>query len=153
MARIKNALTSYFVGARPETGVPVEGALFELADWITTIDDETDENVEDQGYYSGDGTPENDVISIAEGYSFEGMYDDANEAMKFIADRKRLAGQGRKIWLRKVESNGDIVEGPATVTDIIASGGDAVEYATFSCTITFDNIAAVTVNGTPPLGV
>lgn len=142
MARKKNALTEYYVAPIPEDGTEPE--YMRLAKWISTVNDESDEEVEDTAYYDGDGTAESDVISIKEGYAFEGTYDAEDPAMKFIAGLKRKSGQGRKVMFRKIESNGDTLEERATVTDIIASGGDANAYETFSCTITWDKTPEVT---------
>lgn len=41
-------------------------------------------------------------------------------------------------------TNGDTYIGRATLTDIIAGAGDAVEYEDFSCTITYDRIPEIT---------
>ncbi|GAF65230.1 phage tail tube protein [Alkalihalobacillus trypoxylicola] len=135
MARIKNALTSYFVA--PVTG---EGEVeyMELAKWISSVTDASEENSEETGFYDGDGNPTTDVLSRTEKYTFEGVYDDEDPAMKFIAGLKREVGEGRKIMFKVVETNGDVVEGPATVTVPITSGGEATEYATFSCTIAYN---------------
>lgn len=142
MARQKNALTGYFVAELTEA--PGEADYKELAKWISSVTDDTDEGTEEQAWYDGDGTPETDVVSVAEKYTFEGLYDDTDPAMKFIASLKRKTGEGRKIMFKKVESNGETAEGVATVTNIIASGGEAADYATFGCTIGFDKKPEVT---------
>ncbi|MET3504941.1 phage tail tube protein [Halalkalibacter oceani] len=147
MARQKNALTSYFVAPIPENGD--EPAYMELAKWISSVTDDSDESTEETGYYDGDGTPETDLISRAERYSFEGLYDDEDPAMKFIDGLKRKLGDNRKIMFKKVESNGEIAEGRATVTDIVTSGGEATEYAPFNCVISFDTTPEVTPADTP----
>ena len=136
MSRKKNALTSYFVAPLVKGSETPD--FMELAKWISSVTDESEENVEDTGYYDGDGTPEKDVTSVSESYSFEGMYDDEDPAMKFIAGLKQELGEGRKIMFKKVESNGDTYEGQATVTEPKSSGGEAIEYAVFSCIISFD---------------
>ena len=143
MARKKNALTEYYVAPMPADEL-TEPEYLRLAKWISSVSDESDEEVDDTAYYDGDGTAESDVVSIKEAYSFEGTYDDADPAMKFIAGLKRETGEGRKVMFRKVESNGDTLEGRATVTDIVASGGDASAYETFTCTITWDRKPEVT---------
>lgn len=150
MSRKKNALTSYFVAPLEEgAGTP---DYMELAKWISSVTDDSDENVESTGYYDGDGTPEDDVTSISEKYSFEGMYDDTDPAMKFIASLKHELGEGRKIMFKKVESNGDTYEGRATVTEPKYSGGEATEYAAFSCTISFDKRPTKTTGEPPEAG-
>lgn len=143
MARKKNALTEYYVAPMPSDEL-TEPEYLRLAKWISSVSDESDEEVDDTAWYDGDGTAESDVVSVKEGYAFEGTYDDADPAMKFIAGLKRETGEGRKVMFRKVEANGDTLEGRATVTDIVASGGEASEYAAFGCTITWDRTPEVT---------
>ncbi|WP_017728495.1 phage tail tube protein [Halalkalibacterium ligniniphilum] len=135
MAKVKNALTSYFVAPIPTTGEP---EYLELAKWITSVTDDSDENSEETGYYDGDGNPTTEVISRSERYSFEGVYDDEDPAMKFIKGLKREVGESRKIMFKIVEPNGTEIKGPATVTVPITSGGEATEFPAFSCTISFD---------------
>lgn len=137
MARKKNALTEYYVAAIPADEL-TEPEYLRLAKWISTVNDESEEEVEGMAYYDGDGTPEDEVISVKEGYAFEGTYDADDPAMKFIAGLKRETGEGRKIMFRKVESNGDTLEGRATAKDIKYTGGEASGFEAFSCTITWD---------------
>ena len=140
--RKKNALTSYFVAPIPvDAGEPI---YLELAKWISDVSDDSDESTEDIGYYDGDGTPMTEVVSIAERYTFEGLYDSEDAAMKLIAGLKRNTGEGRKVMFKKVESDGQEAEGIATVTDIVSSGGAATDYATFGCAITWDKTPTIT---------
>lgn len=139
MARQKNALTKYFVGELSE-----EVADLRLGKWIETVTDDSDEETEDMGFYDGDGTPETDVISVKKTYTFEGFYDDDDEAMKFIAGLEFETGEGRKIWFKQERTNGDVLEGPATVTDVKVTGGEATEYATFECAISWDKRPEIT---------
>ncbi|WP_054704756.1 hypothetical protein [Bacillus sp. JCM 19041] len=150
-AREKNALTAYFVAPIPSNGEEPEWK--QLARWINSVTDDSDENTEDTGYYDGDGTPETDVMSVKEAYSFEGMYDHTDEAMKFIAGLKRTPGQARKIMLKKVEAHGDTAIGRATVANIVASGGEATEYGAFSCLISFDRSPEVTESEPEAAGI
>ena len=141
MARQKNALTKYFVG--PWTDEKSTATL-QLAKWIKSVSDDSDEATEDTAFYDGDGTPESDVVSVKKSYSFEGMYDETDEAMKFIASLELEVGEGRKIAFKQERTNGDILEGRATVTEIKVTGGEASEYATFSCKIGWDSKPKVT---------
>lgn len=145
MARKKNALTEYHVAALTD-GLE-EPDYKRLAKWISTVADDTDEETEDQGFYDGDGTPETDVISIKKSYTFEGMYDEDDPAMKFIAGLEFETGEARKIMFKQVRTNGDVLEGPATVTGIKVTGGEATEYATFECAIAWDKRPEVTKAG------
>lgn len=141
MSRQKNALTKYFVG--PWTDDASEAKL-RLAKWISSVSDDSDESTEDTAFYDGDGTPESDVVSVKKSYSFEGMYDETDEAMKFVASLELEVGEGRKIAFKQERTNGDVLEGRATVTDIKVTGGEASEYAAFSCKISWDAKPKVT---------
>lgn len=142
MARKKNALTEYYVGAIP-TGT-TEPEYFRLAKWVSTVTDDSEEETEDQGFYDGDGTPETDVISVKKTYTFEGFYDEEDPAMKFIAGLEFETGEKRKIMFKQVRTNGDTLEGKATVSEIKVTGGEATEYATFECTISWDKKPEIT---------
>lgn len=143
MARQKNALTEYYVGAIPSDGA-TEPEYFRLAKWISTVTDDSEEETETTGYYDGDGTPETDVMSVSKTYTFEGFYDDDDEAMAFIKSLEFETGEGRKIMFKQVRTNGDTLEGRATVTDIAVTGGEATEYATFNCAIAWDRKPEIT---------
>ncbi|MEH7236754.1 phage tail tube protein [Bacillus sp. JJ1562] len=145
MARKKNALTEYHVAPLPEGEVQPE--YKRLAKWISTVNDDSDEETEDQGFYDGDGTPETDVISVKKSYAFEGMYDEEDPAMKFIAGLELETGEARKIMFKQIRTNGDTLEGPATVTGIKVTGGEATEYAAFECAISWDKKPVVTKAG------
>lgn len=143
MARKKNALTEYYVGAMPIDGIS-EPEYFRLAKWISNVEDDSDEETEDTGFYDGDGTPETDIISVKKAYSFEGFYDEEDPAMKFIAGLEFETGEKRKIMFKQVRTNGDTLEGKATVSEIKVTGGEATEYATFECTIAWDKKPTIT---------
>ncbi|AAU85093.1 major tail protein [Bacillus phage BCASJ1c] len=141
MARLKNAERQHFVQAyEPGQDEPGEDWL-ELAKYISTIGDDTNEETEDEAFYDGDGTPETTVISVAQGYTPEGYYDPEDPAQALIAGLKYKTGDGRKIWHRVVRSDGKKEwVGRATVSSIVAGAGDASAYETFSCNIRFDRI-------------
>jgi len=141
MGKQKNALRGHFVQAyEPGAEEPGEEWL-ELAHQIATIGDDTQEEVEDEGFYDGDGTPESTVVSVAGAYAPEGYYDPTDPAQELIAGLKYKTGDGRKLWHRVVSANGEKEwVGRATVTAIIAGAGDATAYEEFSCNIRFDSI-------------
>lgn len=145
MARKKNALRGHFVQAYVP-GEEVGTAWLELAKWISTIGDDTQETTEETAYYSGDGTPETEVVSVAGAYTPEGTFDPEDPAQALIAGLKYKTGDGRKIWHRVVSADGKKEwVGRATVTSIVAGAGDASAYETFSCNIRFDSIPEETV--------
>lgn len=142
MTRSKNALRGHFVQAYvPGVDTPVEDDWLELAKYISSISDDTQEETEDTAFYDGDGTPETSVISVAGAYSVEGQYDPTDEAQELIADMKYKTGDGRKVYHKVVAANGSKEwVGRATVTGIVAGSGDASAYEEFSCNIRFDSI-------------
>lgn len=143
MARTKNALRKHEIAPRLDDVIPTEGYL-ELAKYISSITDDTDEEVDDSVYYDSDGTPSNEVISLSEVWTVEGTYDPEDPAQKMVADMKRKLGSSRNIWHRITYVDGTIVEGPATVNGIVAGGGDAADYEAFNCVLNFTRIPTVT---------
>lgn len=143
MARNKNALRKHEIAPYVEGEAPAEGFL-ELSKWITSITDDTDEEIDDTGYYDGDGSPGNEVISLSEVWTVEGTYDAIDPAQKMVADMKRKLGASRKIWHRITYVDGTIVEGPANVTGIVAGGGEATAYEAFNCVLNYTRIPTVT---------
>lgn len=144
-ARSKNALRGHFIQAftpgTPTAPKAADATWLELAKWIATVDDDTDEETDDTGFYDGDGTPEKTVVSVSKGYSFEGFYDPEDKAQALVSDMQLKIGDGRKVWHKVVSADGTKTWiGLATVTDIVTGSGDATEFEAFECTITFNQI-------------
>ncbi|ETC93110.1 major tail shaft protein [Enterococcus faecalis PF3] len=114
-----------------------------LAKYISTIGDDSDEETDDTGFYDGDGTPETTVVSVSGTYTPEGMYDAEDPAQQLIASKKYKLGDGRKIWHKVVQTNGDVYVGRATVTGIKAGSGDATAYEEFGCSIKYDTLPKI----------
>ena len=142
MSRLKNALRGHFIGAfDPMTPTAPPTEWLEVAKWISTVGDETEEQTDDTGFYDGDGTPETSVTGVAGAYSFEGFYDAEDPAQAMIAGMKYKIGDDRKVWHKIVSADGEKQwVGPATVSNIIAGAGDATEFEDFSCTITYNQL-------------
>lgn len=141
MARLKNALRGHFVQEYTSGQDEPGEEWLELAKYISSIGDDTQEETEDQAFYDGDGTPESDIISVAGAYSVEGFYDSEDPAQALIESLKYKTGVGRKIWHRVVSADGKKEwVGRATVSAIVAGAGDASAYETFSCNIRFDTL-------------
>lgn len=146
-ARAKNAARLHHIMEWTDTEeVPAASAegWLRLAKFISTIGDDTDEATEDEGFYDGDGTTETTVTGVAGAYSPEGYFDPEDPAQALIASKKYEIGDGRKVWHKVTMTNGDIYIQRATLTDIVAGAGDAVEFEDFSCTIRFDRIPVKT---------
>lgn len=148
MARTKNALTEHYIAEpKEETGT---AEWLRLSKWISSIGDESDEEVEDYAFYDGDGTKESDVISVKKNHPVEGMYDDTEPAHKLIRDKEFETGEGRKVLYKQVRTNGDEYVAPATLLDIVTTGGDAAEYAPLTCTISWDRKPEITKGADEP---
>lgn len=157
MTRRKNAIRGHFIAEYidGQETVPADSEFKELAKYIATIDDDSDEETDDTGFYDGDGTPETSVLSVSAGYSFEGFFDPTDEAQALVAGKKYKIGTGRKVWHKVVSSDATTQwVGRSTITDIVAGAGDATEYEEFSCTIRFDRLpveSAASGIGVPPI--
>ncbi len=144
--RTKNAITEHWIAPMP-TG-ETEPEWLRLSKWISSVGDDPEEETEDQAFYDGDGTPETDVVSVKKSHPVEGMYSDSDPAHKLIRSLEFETGVGRKIMYKQVRANGDELIGPATITDIVTTGGEASEYAPLTCTITWNRKPEITT-GTP----
>lgn len=137
----KNALRKHYVQEYTPGQEEPGTEWLELAEGITAINDDTEETTEETAYYSGDGTPEQEVISVAGAYTAEGHYYANDPAQALIAGKKYKVGEGRKLWHRIVSSDGKKEwVGRATVTGIVAGSGEASGYEAFSFNIRFDQI-------------
>ena len=142
MARLKNALRGHFIAKVDPTKPTAEPTdWLELAKWISSVSDDTDEETDDTGFYDGDGTKETTVTGVNGAYGFEGSFDPEDKAQALIAGMKYKLGDERKVW-HKVVSADKAKQwiGVGTVTDIKAGAGDATEFEDFSCTITYNQI-------------
>ena len=139
MVRQKNAKRKHEIAPfdpKNPAVVPGAEAWKRLAKYIETIDDETDEDTDDTGYYDGDGTPEEVVVSVKAGFSFEGNYDVEDEAQKLIAGLRYKVGDERKVWFKVVSSDNKTQwEAVAIASGIKAGDGDANEFENFECTL------------------
>ncbi|MFC5630133.1 MULTISPECIES: phage tail tube protein [Streptococcus] len=139
MARMKNAKRKHEIAPfdpRNPLTEPGSDDWKRLAKYIETIDDETDEDTDDTGYYDGDGTPEETVLSVVGGYSFEGIFDPEDEAQAMIAAMKYKTGDARRVWHRVTTADGKkTYTQVANVSEIKAGAGDATAYEEFGCTI------------------
>lgn len=137
MARLKNALRVHEIGIfNPTTPTAAPTKWLKLAKYIETVNDESDEDTDDTGYYDGDGTPEETVLSVVGGFSFEGLYDAEDPAQALIASMKYKVGDDRRVWFRVTSANKKKTwTEVANVSEIKAGDGDATDYEAFECTI------------------
>ena len=139
MARQKNALRKHFVAPFDKanaTTAPTKEQYKLLAKYIKTVNDETDEDTDDVAWYDGDGTPEETVLTVVGGYSFEGTYDPEDAAQAMIAAMRYKTGEARRVWHRVTTADGKkTYTQVANVSEIKAGAGDATAYEEFGCTI------------------
>ena len=131
MARTKNAKTKYEVKLKEGAGDYVR-----LGKFISTITNNSEDEIEETAYYDGDGTVTSTVKGTKESFEFSGVYDPEDPGQKLIDGLKDKDGDGRVILLKVTDPEGNIEDGPATVTNIVTRGGEASDYAPFTCTIT-----------------
>ena len=145
MARKKNALTEHYIAPMPENGQ--EPDYLRVARWISNVEPSPEEETEDQAYYDGDGTPETDVISVKTTWAFEGMYDDEDPAHQFLRTLEFETGEGRKVMYKQVRQDGKTLEGRATITEVVTTGGEASAHEPLSFTIAWDRKPEITTDG------
>ncbi|WP_225743371.1 phage tail tube protein [Marinilactibacillus sp. Marseille-P9653] len=145
MARNKNALRQHLIAdvdLENMKEVPTDGDFLALEKWITDIEDGSDETVDAYADYAGDGTEKDEVTMFKEAYDVTGTYDPKDPAQALVASKKRLLGDGRKVWHRIISADGTAsVTGLATLSGIVAGSGNAAEFEAFGCRIAFDEIA------------
>ena len=137
MARMKNAKRKHLIAPfSPEKAdiVPEDNEFMPLSKYIESIEDDTDEETDDTGYYDGDGTPEETVTSVSGAYTASGIYDADDKAQAHIASMRYKIGEGRRVWHRVIESNNKkSFTQVANVSEIKAGSGDATDYEEFGC--------------------
>ncbi|RSU01453.1 hypothetical protein CBF34_07050 [Vagococcus penaei] len=145
-----NWMNKYEIGPLPVGEAKPE--LHELAEGITTVETESEEEEEDYAYYSHRGSTEKEITSVNSSFAFEGhrKYKD-NPAQQLVRDALDKTGDGRKVYFRHTEPDGRIREGKATLSGIVHTGGDANVRGTLEFTVTFDGTPKDT-KGTVPEG-
>ena len=144
MAKNKNALRKHYVAPwskeTPDTE-PQNGAWLWLAKDITESAPENDEEVDESADFTGDGTPISTVTSVKRGRSFTGWRNPEDAAQNFIADMEDKLGEGRFCWYKEVSADGKTQKvGVATVSEIEIGDGEASEYESFACKITWNSL-------------
>lgn len=155
MARLKNALRGHFIaGVSKENPDKEPTEWLELAKYISNVETEDEEESDSEGFYDGDGTPEEFVKTFAAGYTFEGYRDHEDPAQNLICGMKFKTGEGRRVWHKVVSSNGKKEwVGRANVSGINDGSGEATEDESFGCTIKYvetpkESAATAVVPGT-----
>lgn len=140
--RKKNALTKHFIAPIPKGDE--EPKYMRLAKWIHTFEPSNEEEVEEEAYYDGDGTLETDVVAVKLTYEFDGFYLEGDEAHDYLRSIETKKGDARKVAYKQVRQNGDVLEGRATITDLVTTGGPASEYEPLRGKVAWDVEPTVT---------
>lgn len=134
MARNKNSKRKHEVAPWVKGDVkPAEDAYKWLASGITTMSNDTEDVSEDYADYTGIDTT--DVTGVKAKWTPSGFVDHEDEAQKIIIDTRFEVGDGRKIWHKWTETNGDVFEGVARILEPKVSGGDSNANEELSFTI------------------
>ena len=116
-----------------------------LATKSQTITPSANETTNNNSYYDGEGFGSTEVTGKRYQLACSGQRYVGNPAQDYIASKQFAIGQAlhcRVIWVQ----NGQAIVSEATLTNIVATGGEASANQTFSCTIEF-NGKPRTVNG------
>lgn len=147
--RVKNALTKYeILDYKGEKEAPSDGWL-KLAKWIPEITNESEDTVNSQGFYDGDGTEEENVDGSKEKFSVKGFRAPDDEGQNLVAKKQYETGDGRRVWFRVTEVDGTTKTSVATLLNIKTTGGIATEYQPFEVTISRDTKPVIS-KGTIP---
>ena len=138
LKRVQNYVTRYFIADASLEKTALDSAWKELAEGITTIEEESDEESETFEYYSHRGSKEEVVGSVAKKYSVEGHRMFGDEAQDMIANMEWETGAKRNVWLRVVDANKNAYVGKATVSEVVVRGGDANGYAPIKFGVSFN---------------
>ncbi|MER2008437.1 MAG: phage tail protein [Psychrobacillus sp.] len=146
MARNKNALTRHFIAELTEGDVALD--YKRLAHRITAVNDASDETTEDFAYYDGDGTPTTDVVTVRKAYDVEGQLDLDDPAHLLVYGKEFETGDGRRVMYKQERTDGTVLEGLATISNVVVAGGEASDYAPITFTIGWENKPTITVAST-----
>lgn len=111
---------------------------------ITSIDPDNNEESDETYYYDGGGAAERDITGYMLSYAFEGHRNYGDPAQDKLMALATKTGPDRKLYFVVEEPDGTVIEGPATVSDIVKPGGDANAKGEISFTISFDGTPEIT---------
>lgn len=142
MPKFKNALRKHFIGpydpAHPATE-PQDGQYLLLAKDIIKSSPDRNEETEEDADFAGDGTPETTVTSVKRGRTFEGRRNIGDPAQDFIAGKIDATGDDCLVWFKEVSPDGKTKHsGVATISEIEIGDGDAKEFESFKCKISWN---------------
>src|SRR5699024_4758734 len=118
--RYKNALTEYYVAdfvGKDELKNLQKTSMHPLANFISNVETEDNDETEDYSWYDGDGTLNEEIISARPSYTVEGQRSFGDEAQDLIVSKEFESGDDRYIAFMKVDPNGDTFLGQASLSE------------------------------------
>lgn len=99
---------------------------------INSFDQASNETVSDDAYYDGEGMSSSDVTGGQIVHTFAGHRKYGDPAQDYIASLENVYGESRKTTYRRIAPDGTVLEGNATIANIVTGGGDPNAKGTFS---------------------
>ncbi len=103
-----------------------------LADGITTVDAQINDEVDTKHYYSGEGHSDSDVVGTGRTFSFSGDMIEGDVALEYIMSKKFSLSTDRVSQLRVTYANGDVLTETVTIANIQGPGGEAAAKSAIS---------------------
>ena len=125
---------------------PDKENLFDLGGGVTNIAPTFEEETEDVTYYATG--KETYVTGLNYQIDIEGHRLYSDEAQNFVRE-KLIKVEDRGGWLRITEPDGNVLEGAATVLNIVPCGGEAGQRQTFNFSAKFKGTPTDTPKTTP----
>ena len=127
--------------------------VHELADGIQEATPSQDESSETYEYYGDKGGSNTDITRVTGVYAFTGHRKYATDAaQEFVRDRLNKAGQDRIVFFRHTEPDGRVIQGNATLSGIVHTGGGPNNRGNFEMQVSFNGVPEDTKPDTTPEG-
>lgn len=152
-----NWMNKYEIGVAATVGengklVPPT-TVHELADGIQEATPSQDESSETYEYYGDKGGSNTDITRVTGVYAFTGHRKYATDAaQEFVRDRLNKAGQDRIVFFRHTEPDGRVIQGNATLSGIVHTGGEPNNRGNFEMQVSFNGVPEDTKPDTTPEG-
>ena len=131
----------YMINIAPE-GDPKNWAL--IGEGITNPSPEPNEVIDQTAYVSGRGMASSDVTGGQLVFKFDGHRVIGDPAQDYIASLLLSYGDNRKTDFKWIAPNGQVIEGPVTIVNIVPGGGDANSKDKFSFEVHYDGMPTFT---------
>lgn len=115
-----------------------------LGGGIQTINESSNETVDQTAYYDGGGQASSDITGAQTIYAYSGHRKYGDAAQDFIESLKYVYGEARKTDFKHIAPDGAIIEGRVTLANIVTTGGDANSKGTFSVEAQFNGAPTYT---------